>query len=93
MTSRPALMDLFVRDLPQLRAGPWWRAAMPVPVQSDGGWQLGFNMFGLAVVGAALERRVSRTCWALAYLVGGSAASPVGAPCIGFAAYRLANRG
>jgi hypothetical protein len=85
-------MDLFVRDLPQLRAGQWWRGDA-VLVQSDGGWQLGFNLFGLAVVGAAPERRVTRTCWPLAYLVGGSAASPVGAPCIGFAAYRLANRG
>ena len=53
-------MDLFVRDLPQLRAGQWWRGDA-VPVQSDGGWQLGFNLFGLAVVGAAPERRVTRT--------------------------------
>ena len=67
----PAVMDLFTRDLAQLRAGQWWRAFTPVLVQSDGWGQLAFNLLGLAVVGAALERRVSRPCWALVFLLGG----------------------
>jgi membrane associated rhomboid family serine protease len=67
----PALMNLFTRDLSQLRAGQWWRALTPVLVQSSGWLQLAFNLLGLLVVGAALERRVSRPCWALIYLVGG----------------------
>ena len=67
----PAVMDLFTRDLAQLRSGQWWRAFTPVLVQSDGWGQLAFNLLGLAVVGAALERRVSRPLWALVFLLGG----------------------
>jgi membrane associated rhomboid family serine protease len=73
----PALMDLFIRDLAQLRAGQWWRAFTPVLVQSDGWGQLAFNLLGLAVVGAALERRVSRPCWPLVFLLGGPGSSAV----------------
>lgn len=36
----PAVMDVFTRDLAQLRAGQWWRAFTPVLVQSDGWGQL-----------------------------------------------------
>jgi membrane associated rhomboid family serine protease len=68
----PTLMDLFTRDLSQLRAGQWWRGFTPVLVQSDGWGQLAFNLLGLAVIGAALERRVSRPCWVLVFLLGGS---------------------
>jgi membrane associated rhomboid family serine protease len=71
----PALMDLFIRDLVQLRAGQWWRGFTPVLVQSDGWGQLAFNLLGLAVVGAALEGRVSRPCWALLFLLGGLGSS------------------
>lgn len=67
----PSLMDLLTRDLARLRAGQWWRAFTPVFVQSDGWGQLAFNLLGLAVVGAAVERRVSRPCWALIFLLGG----------------------
>ncbi|MDQ6874288.1 MAG: rhomboid family intramembrane serine protease [Actinomycetota bacterium] len=67
----PALMDLFTRDLARLRAGQWWRAFTPVLVQPDGWGQLAFNLLGLTVVGAAVERRVSRACWALIFLLGG----------------------
>jgi membrane associated rhomboid family serine protease len=68
----PALMGLLTRDLAQLRAGQWWRSASPLLVQSDGWGQLGFNLLGLGIVGAALERRVGRPCWALVYLLGGA---------------------
>jgi membrane associated rhomboid family serine protease len=67
----PALMDLFTRDLAQLRAGQWWRAFTPVLVQSDGWGQLAFNLLGVAVVGVALERRVTRPLWAVIFLLGG----------------------
>jgi membrane associated rhomboid family serine protease len=67
----PALMDLFTRDLAQVRHGEWWRIVTPVLVQSSGWGQLVFNMVGLAVVGAALESRLSRRTWALTYLLGG----------------------
>jgi membrane associated rhomboid family serine protease len=66
-----ALMDLFTRDLSQLRAGQWWRAFTPVLVQSDGWGQLAFNLLGLALLGAAVERRVSRPWWVLIFLLGG----------------------
>ena len=39
--------------------------------QPDGWGQLVFNLLGVVVVGAALERRTSRSCWALTYLLGG----------------------
>jgi len=67
----PTLMNLFTRDLSQLRAGQWWRGFTPVFVQPDGWGQLAFNLLGLAVVGAALERHVSRPCWVLVFLLGG----------------------
>lgn len=66
------LMTLFTRDLAQLHAGQWWRAFTPVLVQPDGWGQLTFNLLGLAVVGAALEGRVSRPCWAMVFLLGGA---------------------
>jgi membrane associated rhomboid family serine protease len=65
------LMDLFTRDLTRVQHGEWWRLVTPVLVQSSGWGQLAFNMLGLAVVGAALESRLSRGTWALIYLVGG----------------------
>jgi Rhomboid family len=67
----PTLMDLFTRDLAQLRAGQWWRAFTPVLVQSDGWGQLAFNLLGLALLGAAVEWRVSRPWWVLVFLLGG----------------------
>jgi membrane associated rhomboid family serine protease len=67
----PALMDLFTRDLSRVRQGEWWRMVTPVLVQSSGWGQLVFNLVGLAVVGAALESRVSRGTWALVYVAGG----------------------
>lgn len=67
----PTLMRLFTRDLTRLRHGQWWRSITPVLVQPSGWGQLGFNMLGLGLVGAALERRLSRSGWALTYLLGG----------------------
>jgi hypothetical protein len=67
----PTLMNLFTRDLSQLRAGQWWRAFTPVLVQSDGWGQLAFNLLGLALLGVAVERRVSRPWWVLVFLLGG----------------------
>ena len=67
----PALMALLTRDLSRLRAGQWWRAFTPALVQSAGWGQLGFNLLRPAVIGAALEGRVSRPCWSLVYLLGG----------------------
>jgi len=67
----PDLMVLFTRDLAKVRQGQWWRVVTPLLVQSSGWGQLVFNLAGLAVVGAVVERRVSRTTWALIYLVGG----------------------
>lgn len=68
----PALMRLFVRDLPQLRAGQWWRVVTPVLVQPSGWGQLVFNLLGVAVVGAALQRHLGWPSWSLTYLVGGT---------------------
>jgi membrane associated rhomboid family serine protease len=67
----PGLMDLFTRDVVQVRRGERWRVVTPVLVQSSGWGQLVFNMLGLAVVGTALESRLSRGTWALTYVVGG----------------------
>ena len=67
----PTLMNLFTRDLAQLRAGQWWRGFTPVLVQSDGWGQLAFNLLGLALLGAAVEQRVSRPWWVLVVLLGG----------------------
>lgn len=67
----PALMQLMTRNLPRLQTGQWWRIFTPVLVQADGWGQLAFNLLGVAVVGAAVERRMSGTAWALAYTLGG----------------------
>jgi len=67
----PALMRLLTRDVPRLWSGDWWRALTPLLVQSDGWGQLGFNLLGIAVVGAALERRVARRAWAMTYALAG----------------------
>lgn len=70
LASHP-LMRLLTRDLAQLRTGQWWRVITPVLVQPDGWGQMVFNLLGIAVVGAALERRASRAAWTLTYLLGG----------------------
>ena len=69
--ANPALMRLFVRNLPQLLAGQWWRAVTPVLVQPSGWGQLVFNLLGIAVIGAALQRRLGWGGWSLTYLAGG----------------------
>jgi Rhomboid family len=68
----PALMRLFVRDLPKLKAGQWWRVVTPVLVQPSGWGQLVFNVLGIAVVGIALQRHLGWAGWSLTYLLGGS---------------------
>ncbi len=67
----PALMHLFVRNLPHLLTGQWWRLVTPVLVQPSGWGQLVFNLLGIAVIGAALQRRVGWASWWLIYLAGG----------------------
>jgi membrane associated rhomboid family serine protease len=67
----PALMRLFVRNLPHLLTGQWWRVVTPVLVQPSGWGQLVFNLLGIAVIGAALQRRLGRAGWSLIYLAGG----------------------
>jgi hypothetical protein len=67
----PALMNASTRDLPQLRAGQWWRVVTPVLVQPSGWGQLVFNLLGLLVVGIALQRHVGWSSWLSIYVVGG----------------------
>lgn len=69
--ANPVLMRLFVRNLPHLRTGQWWRTVTPVLVQPSGWGQLVFNLLGIAVVGAALQHRLGWAGWSLTYLVGG----------------------
>jgi membrane associated rhomboid family serine protease len=64
-------MRLFVRNLPHLRTGQWWRVVTPVLVQPSGWGQLVFNLLGIAVIGAALQRRLGWAAWSLIYLAGG----------------------
>jgi membrane associated rhomboid family serine protease len=65
------VMGAMTTDLGKLRGGQWWRLLSPVMVQPSGWAQLAFNMTGLAVVGAALERHVSRPAWIVCFLTGG----------------------
>jgi membrane associated rhomboid family serine protease len=65
------VMNAMTTDLGKLRAGQWWRLVSPVMVQPSGWGQLAFNMTGLAIVGAALERHVSRPAWIVCFLAGG----------------------
>jgi membrane associated rhomboid family serine protease len=67
----PVLMRLLVRNQPQLRGGQWWRLLTPVLVQPDGWGQLLFNLLGIVLVGAALQRRLGWGGWLLCYLIGG----------------------
>jgi membrane associated rhomboid family serine protease len=65
------VMGAMTTDPGKLRGGQWWRLLSPVMVQPSGWGQLAFNMTGLAVVGAALERHVSRPVWIVCLLAGG----------------------
>lgn len=69
--ANPVVMRALTRDLTKLRTGQWWRLVTPVLVQPDGWGQLVFNLLGVTLVGAALERRTRRAAWTLIYLVGG----------------------
>ena len=66
----PAVLAALRRDPAGLAAGQWWRLASPVLVQADGWAQFAFNFAGIAVVGAAVERRRGRPFWSLAVLAG-----------------------
>lgn len=67
----PHVMSLLIGDPSKIAAGQWWRLATPVLVQPDGWGQLTFNLLGIAVVGAALERRIGWRSWTAVYLFGG----------------------
>ncbi|MEI2778466.1 MAG: rhomboid family intramembrane serine protease [Tetrasphaera sp.] len=71
----PALEHLLTRDAALVRAGQWWRLITPILVQPDGWGQFAFNLAGVAVVGAAIERR--RAPWLVPFLVGGVASIAV----------------
>ena len=66
-----SVMDLFVRNLPLLESGEWWRAVTPVLVQPDGWGQFAFNLLGTVLVGVAVQRRVGPGTWLSAYAIGG----------------------
>jgi membrane associated rhomboid family serine protease len=53
------VMNATTTDLGELRSGQWWRLVSPVVVQPSGWGQLAFNMTGLAIVGAALEKALA----------------------------------
>lgn len=69
-TLEPAVLATLRRDPAALAAGQWWRLASPVLVQADGWAQFAFNFAGLAVVGAAVERRCGWLTWVLLALAG-----------------------
>jgi membrane associated rhomboid family serine protease len=73
----PSLLHLFVRDLPQMRGGQWWRLLTPILVQPSGWGQLVFNMVGVGVVGAALQHHLRWPSWAVLYVVGGVVSNAV----------------
>jgi hypothetical protein len=73
----PALMNASIRNLPEVRAGQWWRIATPVLVQPSGWGQLVFNLLGLVVVGIALHRYAGWLVWLTVYVVGGVGGSAV----------------
>ena len=65
-----------VRDHQLFWSGQWWRVVSPILVQPDGWGQFGFNLAGIAVVGAALERAVRQLrhrvwTWGCSYLLAG----------------------
>jgi membrane associated rhomboid family serine protease len=65
------VMGAMTTDLGKLRGGQWWRLFGPVMGQPSGRGQVAFNVTGLAVVGASLERHVSRPAWIVCFLAGG----------------------
>lgn len=77
-TLEPAVLAALRRDPAALAAGQWWRLASPVLVQADGWTQFAFNFAGLAVVGAAVERRCGRLSWGLLALAGLAAGESAG---------------
>jgi hypothetical protein len=73
----PVLMNASIRNLPEVRAGQWWRIVTPVLVQPSGWGQLVFNILGLVVVGIALQRYAGWLLWLTIYVVGGVGSSAV----------------
>lgn len=65
------VMAQLTRDETLVRAGRWWRLVTPILVQPDGWGQFVFNLAGIAVVGAALERRRPPWLWCAVYVAAG----------------------
>lgn len=77
-TVEPAVLAALRRDLPALQAGEWWRLLTPLLVQSDGWPQFAFNFAGLAILGAAIERRCGWAWWIVLLLAGAAAGEAAG---------------
>lgn len=74
----PFVLAALRRDLPAVQAGEWWRLLSPLLVQSDGWPQFAFNFAGLAILGAAIERRCGRWWWLALVLAGAAAGEAAG---------------
>jgi membrane associated rhomboid family serine protease len=77
-TVEPSVLAALRRDLPAVQAGEWWRLLSPLLVQSDGWPQFAFNFAGLAILGAAIERRCGRWWWLALVLAGAAAGEAAG---------------
>ncbi len=66
------------RDAIALSDGQLWRLLTSLLVQDGGVAGTVVNLVGLALVGIAVERRLGRRAWLVAYLVGGLSGEVVG---------------
>lgn len=71
------LEALLERDGQAIESGQWWRLVTSVFVSGSGWGQYLFNTFGIAVVGAAVERTRGAALWLVAALVAQVGASLV----------------
>lgn len=59
----PRLVRALEQNPPLLLAGQWWRLVTPMIVQGYGWSQLVFNVLGIVLAGAAVERRLRTWRW------------------------------
>jgi rhomboid protease GluP len=74
----PALIVALERRPGMLASGQWWRLITPILINPEGWRQITFNLLGIAIVGALVERLFGSRRWLVLYLVGAVAGELTG---------------
>lgn len=66
----PGLIGTLERTPGMLASGQWWRLVTPVLINPEGWLQITFNLLGIAVIGAIVERLFDSRRWLVLYFIG-----------------------